>query len=55
MKDGRSSAPPLPDDYYWILFTRNVNQFLGSNYTIEQVQQMRSDQKLLLELWMQNA
>ena len=48
--DGRSMRPQMPGEYHWINLTAGINHRLGSSYTIEQVQQMPSDQLLLLEI-----
>jgi hypothetical protein len=53
--EGRSTAPPLPECFDWILLTRQINEFLHSAYTIEQVKQMPSDELYQVQLLVRYA
>lgn len=55
VKDRRSRLPGLPPETRWIQLTRAVNHYLGSSYTIEQVQAMPSDQLTILESLIENV
>ena len=48
MKDGRSAAPSPPPFLHTELITRAVNQTLGTNYRLEEIEQMP-------ELWLQKV
>lgn len=55
MSDGRSSAPAPPEELSWIFFTRAVNTYLGTSYTIAQVRMMPGDQLTMLEALLEQS
>lgn len=51
--DGRAEPPPLPRAFYWIALTARVNQMLGTNYKISEIQAMPGDELLTLGMWLE--
>jgi hypothetical protein len=50
MRDGRSSAPPLPEEFEDIVLAKRINAYLGTCYTIAQVRALPTDDLLKLQL-----
>lgn len=55
MLDGRSQPPPPPDFIQDELVTRNINHFLGTAYTVEQIRNMPYAWILKMHVLIQNS
>ena len=51
-QDGRAHQVEWPHEYRWILLTQNINAFLRTNYSIEDVRAMDAVQLNLLETYL---